>query len=77
MWPTRRPSTLTLIGAAAILVAFAVARVAQWIERLPPEQEAAGSNPAAGIHTEGPLSGRPFSSVRPAGRTHLGVKVPY
>ena len=25
------------------------ARVAQWIERLPPEQEAAGSNPAAGI----------------------------
>ena len=25
------------------------ARVAQWIERLPPEQEVAGSTPAAGI----------------------------
>ena len=32
------------------------ARVAQWIERLPPEQEVAGSTPAAGIvSTQEPL----------------------
>lgn len=40
-----------------------VARVAQWIERLPPEQEAAGSNPAAGItEIKGPPNRGPFSS---------------
>jgi hypothetical protein len=38
------------------------ARVAQWIERLPPEQEAAGSNPAAGItEIKGPPNSGPFS----------------
>ncbi len=32
-----------------ILAGKLKARVAQWIERLPPEQEVAGSTPAAGI----------------------------
>ncbi len=47
------------------------ARVAQWIERLPPEQEAAGSNPAAGIiNTRGPLLKRPFPSGFELKRRH-------
>jgi hypothetical protein len=37
------------------------ARVAQWIERLPPEQEVAGSTPAAGTYpSSGRLYGGPF-----------------
>ena len=62
IWPRLHgcPQTLTLMGTAAILLAFANARVAQWIERLPPEQEAAGSNPAAGIQEEGRFQGGLF-----------------
>jgi hypothetical protein len=53
-------STLTLFLTPVILSSFDFARVAQWIERLPPEQEAAGSNPAAGMIGFGPLQGGPF-----------------
>ena len=42
------------------------ARVAQWIERLPPEQEAAGSNPAAGTKLQGPPSAAFSNSVSAA-----------
>ena len=41
---------LTAVEAARYSLAVVLnARVAQWIERLPPEQEVAGSTPAAGI----------------------------
>jgi hypothetical protein len=54
-------STLTLFLTPVILSSFDFARVAQWIERLPPEQEAAGSNPAAGItEINGPPNSGPF-----------------
>ena len=48
------------------------ARVAQWIERLPPEQEVAGSTPAAGIEMFGEVNDAPKPPR--AGRTFVRLR---